>query len=107
MTKNEEMQDVDQKASDLKASIDERIKAEKAKADALAKLLTVSSARRSPLRAGIWYITLSSGKVLNTKVKAHLDAALKLIAGKIPVTYKEAKDATDGKYWLTEIKAAA
>ena len=33
MTKNEEMLDVDQKASDLKASIDERIKAEKAKAE--------------------------------------------------------------------------
>ena len=79
-------------------------KADREAADA--KLVRVASAKANTLRPGIWYITLSTGKMIPTRIKANYDLALKMILANTPVSYKEAKDSADGKYWLSELKAA-
>jgi len=81
-------------------------KEKKDKEEADAKLVRVASAKANTLRPGIWYIALSTGKILPTRIKDHYTLALKMITAKTAVSYKEAKDTKDGKYWLAEIKAA-
>ena len=94
----ENMSAFEKKRAELDAIEKERLGKE-------SKITRVMSARKNGLRAGVWYITLSNLKVLATHSQAHFDLAVKLEASKMPIAYKEAKEA-DGKYWLAEIKAA-
>ena len=88
-------------------TIEEKNKAIKEQQNDLAKEIAdkkipiITAARKNNLGKPIWYITLSIGRPLATKSKAHYEAALKLLATKTPVTFK-----VDKEDYLTEIKAA-
>lgn len=96
---------IDVRISKSLERMEAQAKVKAAKEREYAKVVTVTSARTNALKAGIWYISLSNGKILPTKSEAFYNLAVKMVAAKTAVSYKEAKDSTDGKYWLSEIKA--